>query len=87
MTFELALRASANGLDLKIAGGRLGPLRLPRFLLPRSQATERVDAHARFCFDVPIAMPGVGRVVHYRGWLVPRSAGTRAVSPPTAGMR
>jgi len=36
---------------------------------------------------VPIAMPGVGRVVHYRGWRVPRPAETRAVSPRAAGMR
>jgi len=74
LTFDLALTASPAGLDLKITGGRVGPLRLPRFLLPRSQATERVDARGRFCFDVPIAMPVVGLLVHYRGWLVPRPA-------------
>src|SRR5262249_56004535 len=74
LTFDLALTANPAGLDLKITGGRVGPLRLPRFLLPRSQATERVDARGRFCFDVPIAMPVVGLLVHYRGWLVPRPA-------------
>jgi hypothetical protein len=71
LTFDLALTASSAGLDLTIAGCRLGPIRLPRGLV-RSHATERVDAAGRFCFDVPISMPGMGAIVHYRGWLVPR---------------
>src|SRR5262245_3300066 len=74
LTFDLALTATDAGLDLDIVAGRIGPLPLPRFLLPRSRANERVDAGGRFCFDVPVSFPGVGRVVHYRGWLVPTAA-------------
>jgi hypothetical protein len=74
LTFDLALTATDAGLELDIAGGRIGPLPLPRFLLPRSHASERVDGSGRFCFDVPVSFPGIGRVVHYRGWLVPSAA-------------
>jgi saccharopine dehydrogenase-like NADP-dependent oxidoreductase len=73
LTFDLVLAAGPDGLDLTITGGRLGPLPLPRLLLPRSAATERVDGDGRFRFDVPISLPGVGQLVHYRGWLVPES--------------
>jgi hypothetical protein len=72
LTFDLALAAGAAGLDLTIVGGRLGPLPLPRFLIPRSAARERVDGEGRFCFDVPISLPGIGLLVHYRGWLKPK---------------
>src|SRR5262249_55531109 len=74
LTFELALTATDAGLDIDILGGRMGPLPLPRFLLPRSRARERVDENGRFRFDVPVSFPGIGRVVHYRGWLVPAAA-------------
>jgi Domain of unknown function (DUF4166)/Saccharopine dehydrogenase NADP binding domain len=70
-TFDLVLTASAAGLDLEVTRGRLGPLPLPRALVPISQASERVDAHGRFCFDIPVALPAIGLLVHYRGWLVP----------------
>jgi hypothetical protein len=75
-TFDLLLTASQAGLDLAIVAGRLGPMPLPRLLLPRSVATERVDAAGRFCFDVPVALPGLGRLVRYRGFLVPASGPT-----------
>jgi hypothetical protein len=67
----LALTAHPEGLDLAIVGGRIGPIPLPRWLLPHSLATERCDTQGRFCFDVPIVLPFVGRLVHYRGWLEP----------------
>jgi hypothetical protein len=73
-TFDLVLTACADGLDLKVIGGRIGPLPLPRALVPISHATERVDAQGRFCFDIPVVLPAVGRLVHYRGWLVPQTS-------------
>ena len=43
---------------------------MPRFLLPGGHAFETVD-NDRFNFDVEIAMPLVGSIVAYRGWLQP----------------
>jgi hypothetical protein len=70
LTFDLVLTANVDGLDLEVIGGRLGPLPLPRSLVPTSHATEGVDEQGRFCFDIPIVLPAVGLLVHYRGWLV-----------------
>lgn len=71
VTFRLALTATADGIDMTIVAGRIGCVPLPVWLLPHSMARERVDAQGRFTFDVPIGLPGLGRLVHYRGWLVP----------------
>ena len=43
---------------------------LPMALAPRSRAREWQEGD-RFRFDVPIALPFIGLVVHYRGWLIP----------------
>ncbi|TFZ58324.1 SDR family NAD(P)-dependent oxidoreductase [Methylorubrum sp. Q1] len=67
---DLAVRAHADGLDMAVTGWRLGPLSLPRFLRPTTQASERVDAQGRFRFDVALFLPFLGLLVHYRGWLV-----------------
>lgn len=66
--FRLRLDPREDGLDMVPIGGRLWRLPLPRFLLPRIAATERVDGD-RHLFDVSIALPLVGRLVRYRGWL------------------
>jgi hypothetical protein len=89
ITFRLALTATPAGLDMTIVSGGLGPVPLPRFLLPRSHATERVDTDGRFCFDVPISLPGLGLLTHYRGWLAPRPAAEieAAHSPATVAAR
>ncbi len=69
---ELALSADGEGLGLTIVGFRVGRLRLPRWLGPGSLAREFVDVDGRFCFDVDVWLPfGLGRMVRYRGWLVP----------------
>ena len=76
--FVLDLRPSPHGLKMQVASGHLGPLPLPRQMLPISPASEGTDQAGRFCFDVPIDLPlGLGRLVRYRGWLVPDQ-------PPTA---
>jgi hypothetical protein len=85
LTFVLTLTASGAGLDLVIASGRIGPVPLPSWLVPRTAAKERVDAAGRFFFDVPIALPGIGLLVHYRGYLVPdlpSRAASEANLPP-----
>ena len=45
-------------------------LPLPLALAPRSPAREW-EEDGKFHFDVPIDVPLLGRVIHYRGWLVP----------------
>ncbi|MDQ0469154.1 SDR family oxidoreductase [Labrys wisconsinensis] len=79
--FELALAATTEGLTMRLVGWRLGPLALPVGLAPASLARESVDAEGRFRFDVPIALPGIGRLVRYRGWLAPEPAPPRDGEP------
>ncbi len=73
LVFALAVTADATGIRaMAVAGWRLGPLPLPRWLAPVSVASETVDASGRFRFDVALHLPlGLGRIVRYRGWLVP----------------
>jgi NAD(P)-dependent dehydrogenase (short-subunit alcohol dehydrogenase family) len=70
VAIRLALVARPDGLDMVPMGGRIGPLPLPRFLLPRIKAEERVDG-TRHRFDVDVALPLIGRLVAYRGYLEP----------------
>jgi hypothetical protein len=71
--FAFDLPSDSAGLRMVIRRWWLGPLPLPRFLAPRSDAREWQEG-GRFHFDVPIALPLLGPLVHYRGWLEP--AGT-----------
>jgi len=71
--FRLHVAADAAGLRMHAATWRIGPVPLPRRLTPRATALEWADAEGRFRFDVQIALPGVGRLVRYAGWLVPES--------------
>lgn len=73
LTFAFDLPVGAEGLEMVIRSWWLGPLPLPLFLAPRSRAREWEEA-GRFHFDVAIALPLVGDVVRYRGWLVPAEA-------------
>jgi hypothetical protein len=68
-TFVIDYAGGSDGLDLTVIGASVGRLRLPRSLAPRARASERIDARGRFAFDVSIELPGVGRLVRYRGWL------------------
>ena len=71
--FGFDLRREADGLSMHFARWWLGPLPMPSFLMPRGTARE-YEAEGRFHFDVPIALPLVGPVIHYRGWLTPPAA-------------
>jgi hypothetical protein len=68
LSFAFDLPCSADGLGMRIVSWRLGPLRIPLALAPRSDAREW-EADGCFQFDVPIVLPLAGLVVHYRGWL------------------
>jgi predicted DCC family thiol-disulfide oxidoreductase YuxK len=76
LTFRLDLPADADGLGMAVRTWRLGPLPLPRRLAPVAQAREDTDEHGRFRFDVTLSAPPLGRLVRYRGWLVPKGTDT-----------
>lgn len=70
-TFLLGLRVSEGALHFPVRSARLGPLPLPRWLLPVSIAREH-ERDGRFCFDVKLLTPLTGDLlVHYQGQLAP----------------
>jgi hypothetical protein len=71
-TFEIGLRAGEGKLHFPVTAWRLGGLRLPLKLAPRSDAHEWQDENGRFNFDVKLTLPVFGMLAHYRGWLEPR---------------
>lgn len=71
LRFRFALVREGGSLRMVMRGWSCLGLALPLALAPRSDACETEDAQGRFGFDVPIALPLVGLVVHYRGWLAP----------------
>lgn len=72
LTFEL--KFNGERLTLAPVGWRLLGLPLPRSLIPVSRAYEYVDDHGRFSFLVESALPVVGLIVRYSGWLKPAAA-------------
>jgi hypothetical protein len=84
-TFDLELTASPEAHIMRIAGWRIGPIPLPRFLAPKSLASEMQAASGRFAFDVPISAPLLGRLTRYRGDLaVAEAAAERETIARTA---
>lgn len=71
--FGFELRREEDGLSMHFARWWIGPLPMPLALAPRGIARE-TEAEGRFHFDVPVALPLVGLLVHYRGWLIPPAA-------------
>lgn len=71
LRFRLGLPVDHSGLSMPVLQGRWCGLTLPRRLTPTSVTRETVDALGRFHFDVDVGLPGIGRIVRYRGWLVP----------------
>ncbi len=66
--FTLKLDADEQGLNMFLESGKLLGITLPPFFLPKIVATERADGD-KHLFDVSIALPLIGRLVHYSGWL------------------
>jgi hypothetical protein len=66
-------------LQLETLSARLFGCPLPDFLRPRSHASETIGAEGQFHFDVPIALPLIGTVVHYKGSLKPVETPERAI--------
>jgi hypothetical protein len=73
----LDVECRADGLDMRIEGARWLGIPLPRLLTPWTRACERIDGDGRFTFDVEIGLPGIGRLVRYRGWLRQRAKADR----------
>lgn len=74
LVFRLKVPVDETGLQMPMLGATALGVPLPRWIVPVSQTREYVDAQGRFCFDVDISLPMVGRVVRYEGWLVPEPA-------------
>ena len=70
MRFRFDLAPTADGLEMVMRGWSVCHIPLPLALAPRSHAREWAEGDD-FCFDVPIALPIIGRIVHYRGRLRP----------------
>jgi NAD(P)-dependent dehydrogenase (short-subunit alcohol dehydrogenase family) len=71
LSIRLQWNASERGLQLRTTSARLFGCPLPDFLCPRSDASETVNADGQFHFDVPISLPLIGTIVHYKGSLEP----------------
>jgi hypothetical protein len=68
--FFFALQARDDGLDMVLRRWTLFRLPMPVALAPRIKAEEREEGGS-FRFDVEASLPGIGRIVHYSGWLKP----------------
>lgn len=77
LSFALRNTLDREGLSQEIAAAYVLGVRLPRLLWPLIRARERVDGQGRFIFDVAIAVPLLGRLVAYKGWLMPTSPAVR----------
>ena len=68
--FGFALVSTGDGLAMELRRWSVLGIPLPLFLAPRIAAREW-QAEDRFHFDVAVALPLIGDVVHYSGWLKP----------------
>lgn len=71
-TSVIALMLQVDVIDggwyWRCVGARRGSTRVPRWLLPRSQAHKRIE-DGRYRFEVSFALPLVGEVLRYGGLL------------------
>lgn len=68
--FGFTLPSDGQGLRMVLRRWWLGPIPMPMALAPDCEAREW-EEDGRFWFDVPVALPLIGPLVHYRGWLAP----------------
>ncbi len=74
MAFAMAVTVRDGKLHLNLSGGWCLGVPLPSFALPKIEVFEH-DGDDRFNFHVDLALPMLGRLVRYRGWLVPEASG------------
>ncbi len=72
LRFAIGLQVRDGALHYPVTAGWAFGIRVPRALLPISAATE-TGADGRAQFDVALALPWVGPIVRYQGWLTPAS--------------
>jgi hypothetical protein len=80
LRFEFDLPSGPHGLAMRFRGWSAFSIPMPRFLAPRISAREWQE-DARFRFDVAVALPLIGDVIRYEGWLIP-AEGTAPLDPP-----
>lgn len=68
MRFYFDLPSDEDGLTMIMRKWSVLHMPMPLFLAPKSVAREWADGDD-FFFDVPVALPLIGDLVHYRGWL------------------
>ncbi len=74
MRFHFDLPADEQELTMAMRRWSVLGIPLPLWLAPRSAAREWAEGDL-FYLDVPIDLPLIGRVVHYRGYLHPAQRG------------
>jgi hypothetical protein len=80
-TFTLGLTIKDGALHYPVAAGRIGPIPLPRWMLPGSDTREHAEDGV-FHFDVRLLAPITGALmVHYRGHLAPAEAEDTTAPP------
>ena len=77
LRFRFDLPANGRGLRMVMRGWSAFGIRLPLTLAPSSEAREWAS-QGHFHFDVPISLPLIGQIVHYRG----RLGAPSAIEPP-----
>lgn len=78
--FIVGLEIDKASVKWRLLGWRFLSLPLPAFLVPRSETVEFVDEAGRYRFDIDLSLIGFGRLIAYRGWLVPD--GSTSISAP-----
>ncbi len=79
--FSFDLPSSVHGLEMIMRRWAFMGIPLPLALAPKSVAREWQEGDD-FCFDVPISLPLIGRVVHYQGRLRMVTQSPATVAPP-----
>jgi hypothetical protein len=62
------LTPGESGLDWSLTRWRFLALPLPRWTTPSIECRESGEG-GRFVFDIDVAFPMIGHVMHYRGWI------------------
>jgi hypothetical protein len=80
LRFDFDLPSGLQGLEMRLRRWSAFHIPMPRFLAPRIAAREW-EADGRFRFEVAVALPLVGGVIRYEGWLAP--VGAKAKGGPS----